>query len=216
MPTRLIIFDLDGTLLDSRELILAVHRHIFTDHALPVPSDEAVMDLVGLSHREAFTRLVGAEGPIDSLIAAHKTRVWAFREAGQYPETLFAGAAELIADLRRREDCRLAIATGKGRRGTDLVLRQQGWEGAFSSIQTADDCPSKPDPAMILRALTDTAVLAADAVMIGDSVFDMQMALAAGVTPIGVAWGHQPALRLHAAGAAVIAEDFSDLARLLR
>ena len=216
MPTRLIIFDLDGTLVDSREMILAVHRHIFTEHALPVPSEEAVMGLVGLSHREAFTGLVGMDGPIDSLIAAYKTRAWAFREAGLYLETMFDGAAALIADLRLRTDCRLAIATGKGRRGTDLILKQQGWTDAFSSIQTSDDSPSKPDPTMILRALADTAVEPADAVMIGDSVFDMQMALAAGVTPIGVAWGHQPATRLHAAGAAIIAEHFTDLARLLR
>jgi phosphoglycolate phosphatase len=173
------------------------------------------MGLVGLSNREVFAGLVGADGPIDSLLAAYKTHAWAFREAGLYPEAMFEGAAELIADLRQRTNCRLAIATGKGRRGTDLILKQQGWTDAFSSIQTSDDCPSKPDPAMILRALAATSVQPADAVMIGDSVFDMQMALAAGVTPIGVAWGHQPATRLHAAGAAIIAEDFADLARLL-
>lgn len=212
---RLIVFDIDGTLVDSKELILAIHRHIFTAHDLPVPAEEAIMALVGLSHREVFTALVGADGPIDSLIAGYKERAWTLRSTSALWEPLFPGAAELVDALIKRGDCRLAIATGKGRRGTDLLLERNGWTAHFSSSHTSDDCPSKPDPTMLLRAMAAAEATPAETVMIGDSIFDMQMALAAGVTPIGVAWGHQPPAALRDAGAKAIAEDFTDLARLL-
>jgi phosphoglycolate phosphatase len=216
---RLIVFDLDGTLVDSREMILAIHRHIFPEHGLPVPSEDAIMGLVGLSHRQVFGGLVGEDGPIDSLIDAYKTRAWAFREGGLYPERLFPGTAELIAALRDRLDCRLAIATGKGRRGTDRLIEMHGWTGIFTSTHTSDDCPSKPDPTMILRAQAAaaeaTGIGPVETIMIGDSIFDMKMALAAGARPIGVAWGHQPSAQLSAAGATAIAEDFAHLGRLL-
>ncbi|MDY0884855.1 HAD-IA family hydrolase [Dongia soli] len=212
---RLIVFDIDGTLVDSREIILAIHQHIFTAHGLPVPAEEAIMGLVGLSHREVFTALVGADGPIDSLIAGYKERAWALRAANAFPEPLFSGAADLVDALIKRGDCRLAVATGKGRRGTDLLLERNGWTPHFSSSHTSDDCPSKPDPTMLLRAMAAAEARPAETVMIGDSVFDMQMALAAGATPIGVAWGHQSPAALRKAGATAIAEDFTDLARLL-
>ncbi|TXH35924.1 MAG: HAD family hydrolase [Rhodospirillaceae bacterium] len=212
---RLIVFDIDGTLVDSRELILAIHQHIFTAHGLPVPTEDAIMALVGLSHREVFTALVGTEGPIDSLIAGYKERAWALRAGNASWESLFPGAAELIDALIKRGDCRLAVATGKGRRGTDLLLERNGWTLHFSSSHTSDDCPSKPDPTMLLRAMAAAEATPAETIMIGDSVFDMQMALAASATPIGVAWGHQPPAALRAAGATAIAEDFTDLARLL-
>jgi phosphoglycolate phosphatase len=212
---RLIVFDIDGTLVDSRDLILAIHQHIFPAHGLPMPAEEAIMALVGLSHREVFTALVGADGPIESLIAGYKEHAWALRSTNAHWEPLFPGAADLIEALIRRSDCRLAIATGKGRRGTDLLLQRNGWTEHFSSSHTSDDCPSKPDPTMLLRAMAAAEATPAETVMIGDSVFDMRMALAAGATPIGVAWGHQPPAALRDAGAIAIAEDFTDLARLL-
>ncbi len=216
---RLIVFDLDGTLVDSREMILAIHRHIFPEHGLKVPAEEAIMALVGLSHRQVFAALVGEDGPIDSLIDAYKRQAWALRAADAHSENLFPGAADLIETLRRRTDCRLAIATGKGRRGTDRLIEMHRWAGVFTSIHTSDDCPSKPDPTMILRAKTAvtaaTGTAPADTVMIGDSIFDMKMALAAGARPIGVAWGHQPPAQLSAAGATAIAEDVAHLGRLL-
>lgn len=212
---RLIIFDIDGTLLDSKAIILASHVHTFGKHGLPVPDEAAIMALVGLSQRETFLALAGEHGPIDALIAGYQEAVWAFRAAGRHAETLFPGAAELIADLAKRADIRLALATGKGRRGTDLVIAQHGWHGVFHSSHTSDENPSKPDPTMLLRAMESAGVAAADTVMVGDSPFDMQMAVKAGVTPIGVAWGHQPRAALLAAGARHVAADFADLARLL-
>jgi phosphoglycolate phosphatase len=214
-PTRLIIFDIDGTLLDSKAMILAGHAHAFGKHGLPVPSEAAIMALVGLSQRETFVALAGEHGPLDSLIAAYQEAVWAFRAAGQHAEVLFPGAAELIAALAAAPETSLALATGKGRRGTDLVIERHGWHGIFKSSHTSDENPSKPDPTMLHRALEIAGVPAAASVMIGDSPFDMQMAVAAGVIPIGVSWGHQPTEKLLAAGAKAVATDFTDLARLI-
>lgn len=212
---RLIIFDIDGTLLDSKAIILASHAQAFGKHGINVPSEAAIMALVGLSQRETFLALAGEHGPIDGLIAAYQEAVWAFRAAGQHTETLFPGAAELIADLSRRPETRLALATGKGRRGTDLVIAQYGWQGVFTSSHTSNENPSKPDPTMVLRAMAIAGAAPGETVMIGDSPFDMQMAVKAGVQPIGVAWGHQPPATLIANGAEVVATDFADLARLL-
>jgi phosphoglycolate phosphatase len=212
---RLIVFDIDGTLLDSKAIILAAHDRAFTRHALPVPDEAAIMALVGLSQRETFTALAGEDGPIEDLIAAYQEAVWDFRARGMHRETLFPGAADLIADLATRADRRLAIATGKGRRGTDLVIAQHNWQDIFGSSHTSDDSPSKPDPTMLHRAMAIAGIAPESTVMIGDSPFDMQMAVSAGVTPIGVAWGHQPPARLRENGARHVAADFAELARLL-
>jgi phosphoglycolate phosphatase len=212
---RLIIFDIDGTLLDSKAIILASHASAFGKHGLAVPSEAAIMALVGLSQRETFLALAGEHGPVDGLIGAYQEAVWAFRAAGQHTETLFPGAAELVADLAKRADLRLALATGKGRRGTNLIIEQYGWQGVFASSHTSDENPSKPDPTMLQRAMEIAGVAPMATVMIGDSPFDMQMAVNAGVTPIGVAWGHQPRETLIANGAQAVATDFADLARIL-
>lgn len=212
---RLIIFDVDGTLVDSKAIILAGHAHTFGKRGLPVPSEAEIMALVGLSLPEIFIALAGADGPVTELITGYQEAVWAFRTDGQHPEPLFPGAAALVAALAAEPETRLAIATGKGRRGTDLFIAQQGWHGIFGSSHTGDENPSKPDPTMLHRALEIAGVPAAASAMIGDSPFDMQMAVAAGVVPIGVSWGHQPAEKLLAAGAKAVAEDFTDLARLI-
>ncbi len=212
---RLIIFDIDGTLLDSKAIILASHAAAFGKHGLAMPEEAAIMALVGLSQRETFTALAGADGPIDGLIAAYQAAVWDFRAKEMHRETLFPGVADLIAALAKRADRRLAIATGKGRRGTDLVIAQHGWHGIFGSSHTSDDSPSKPDPTMLHRAMQIAGVTPQDSVMIGDSPFDMQMAIRAGVMPIGVAWGHQPPDRLRQHGAQAVAADFAELAKLL-
>lgn len=212
---RLIIFDIDGTLIDSKAIILAGHAHTFGKLGLPMPAEAEIMALVGRSLPEIFVALAGEDGPVKELIAGYQEAVWGFRTDGQHRELLFPGAAELIAALAAEPETSLALATGKGRRGTDLVIEQHGWYGIFKSSHTGDENPSKPDPTMLHKALEIAGVAAASSAMIGDSPFDMEMAVAAGVTPIGVAWGHQPPEKLLAAGAKAVAQDFADLARLI-
>jgi phosphoglycolate phosphatase len=212
---RLIIFDIDGTLVDSKAIILAGHAHTFGRLGLPVPAETEIMALVGLSLPEIFVALAGKDGPVKELIAGYQEAVWGFRTDGRHRELLFSGAAELLATLAAQPETSLAVATGKGRRGTDLLIEQQGWHGIFKSTHTGDENPSKPDPTMLRKALEIAALPPSASAMIGDSPFDMQMAVAAGVTPIGVSWGHQPAEKLLAAGARAVAADFADLARLI-
>ena len=95
------------------------------------------------------------------------------------------------------------------------MIQAHGLEGRFVSLQTADDHPSKPHPAMLLAALADTGVAVTEAVMIGDTSFDMDMARAAGMTGFGVGWGYHAPDLLTASGAALVAADFADLGQAL-
>ena len=190
---NLIIFDVDGTLVDSQNLLVAAQRETFLAHGLKPPSRERSLSIVGLSLVRAFEVLVGRDGPAESLAQGYKAAFQRLRAEAAYEEPLFPGAAELLDELSRREDVTLSIATGKSRRGVDHLLQRHGWERIFATIQTADDAPSKPHPAMIQQAMAETGAEPRETAMIGDSTFDMAMARAAGVGAIGVSWGdHRP------------------------
>ncbi len=213
---RLILFDVDGTLVDSQNIIVAAQRMAFTVHGLEPPSRELSLSIVGLSLVEAFTVLVGAKGPVESLAEAYKDAFAVLRQDPAYAEPLFPGAAECLDWLCGREDVLLGIATGKSRRGVAHLLERHGWHRLFATIQTADDAPSKPHPAMILQAMEELGVVPEDTVMIGDSSYDMAMARAAGVLPVGVSWGFQPVAALSEAGAARIVHSYAELDPVLR
>lgn len=121
-----------------------------------------------------------------------------------------------MAEIRRQTGLKLGIATGKSRKGTELVLAQYGWAGMFDTIQTADDAPSKPHPGMALRAMAETGASPERTVMVGDSSYDMGMAVAAGITPIGVSWGFQPPAALVASGARYVLAHLGDLPAALK
>ena len=207
----LIIFDIDGTLVDSQHHIVEAQGRAFAAHGIPAPSRKDSLSVVGLSLPEAFAVLAGPGGPAESLSEAYKDAWTEMRQRPHYEETLYPGAGDLIADLTRRPDVRLGIATGKSRRGVDRLLAAQNWDGLFETIQTADDHPSKPHPSMILKALEETGVASGDATMIGDTSYDMAMARDAGVAAIGVAWGYHEPDMLIEAGAVAVVEDFAAL-----
>ena len=212
---RLVIFDVDGTLVDSQHHIVEAQTRAFVAHGLMPPPRQLSLSVVGLSLHEAFAQLVGPDGPIDSLSRAYKEAWSEMRGKPGFTEVLYPGARETIASLAGRPDLRLGIATGKSRQGVDRVLTAQGWHGIFATIQTADEHPSKPHPSMIQAALADTGIGPADAMMVGDTSFDMAMAVAAGAHPVGVAWGYHDASALVACGAEVVVEDFEALRALL-
>jgi phosphoglycolate phosphatase len=212
---RLVIFDVDGTLVDSQHHIVAAQRRAFAVFGLTPPTREQALSVVGLSLPEAFATLVGADGPVLELSEAYKDAWTELRGQPGFAEVLYPGARETIAALSRRADLRLGIATGKSRKGVDRVLAAQGWGDIFATIQTADEHPSKPDPSMILAAMAETGIAAEAAAMIGDTTFDMAMAVAAGVRPIGVAWGYHDPAALVACGAEVVVDDFAALRALL-
>ena len=207
----LLLFDLDGTLLDSAEMILECQRLAFTAIGLPVPSRERGLSIVGLSLREAFVELVGEHGPVEDLAEAYRQSFHALRMQGAELERLFPGVKPLLAELAASEPHCLGIATGKSQRGVRAVLGSYGWEGVFRTIQTSDDAPSKPHPGMIENACRETGIAPERTVMIGDSSFDMAMAKAAGAYAIGVSWGFQSVDTLRATGANEIVENVEAL-----
>jgi phosphoglycolate phosphatase len=212
---KLIIFDVDGTLVDSQNLIVAAQRATFAAHGLESPSRERSLSIVGLSLIEAFTVLAGPAGPVESLAEGYRQAFARLRADPAHEEPLFPGAASVLDALDRRDDVLLGIATGKSRRGVAHLLDRHGWGQVFSIIKTADDAPSKPHPAMLEQALAEAGLESADAVMIGDSTFDMLMACSAGIEPIGVSWGYHPVEALRQAGAEVIVRSYSELRDVL-
>ncbi|WP_224817003.1 HAD-IA family hydrolase [Hasllibacter sp. MH4015] len=209
---RLVIFDVDGTLVDSQGHILASMEGAFRAHGLPVPPREAILSIVGLSLPEAFVRLVPDHAHLrDDLTAAYKDTFASLRMSGAAQSPLYPGAAEVLAELAAQPDTLLGVATGKSRRGLDHLIELHGWERTFQSVQVSDHHPSKPHPSMVLSCLSETGVEAGDAVMVGDTSFDMEMARAACVRGIGVGWGYHPAAELRDAGAVAVLSDFAEL-----
>ena len=147
--------------------------------------------------------------------AAYRHRFRAAREAGLLVEPLYDGIAELIASLSAAGWV-LGVATGKSQRGLEHCLAMHGLTKYFATLQTADHHPSKPHPAMIAAALAESGVSRAQTVMIGDTVFDMAMAEAAGVRALGVDWGYHTAAELLEAGAAAVAANPAQLEELLQ
>jgi len=204
---KLVILDCDGTLVDSQNGICEAMTHAFSGLGLPVPS-RAATPIVGLSLPEAFAALAPDCTPAERRKLSDRYRS-AFTEIKRDPalhEPLFDGVGAAIEALSRRPDLVLGIATGKSRRGIDRLFQREGWAQHFLTIQTADDHPSKPHPAMIVAAMRAAGVAPGQTVMVGDTTFDMEMALAAGSGALGVAWGYHPAEDLRAAGAHGVVE----------
>lgn len=211
MSGRLIIFDVDGTLVDSQAHILAAMTQAFERQRLPVPERAAVLGIVGLSLPVAIARLAPEVPGADQarLVVGYKDAFATLRAETLSP--LYPGAADTLSALAQVPGLRLGIATGKSRRGMDHIMAAHGWAGKFATVQVSDDHPSKPHPSMIAACLRETGVVPERAVMLGDTTFDMDMARAAGVTGLGVSWGYHPAERL---GARVI-DDFAALPNAL-
>lgn len=213
---KLAVFDCDGTLVDGQAAVCEAMEAAFETADLPPPPRGAIRRIVGLSLPQAVRHLAPGADPRAqaAAIEAYKTAFRAAREAGRVEEPLFAGIAELLEDLRAT-GWLLAVATGKSGRGLAACLAGHGIADRFTSLQTADRHPSKPHPAMLEAALSETGAAASEAVMIGDTSFDMVMARAAGVRALGVAWGYHSARELLAAGADAVAEDAAQLRMLV-
>jgi phosphoglycolate phosphatase len=214
---RLIVFDCDGTLVDSQRLIVDCVQEAFAGEGLAIPAPEAIRRIVGLSLAAAVDRLMGGADPAHAAVVAERYKDVFMRRrlAGPVDEPLFPGARELLAELRAR-GLLLGIATGKTMRGLRHVLASHRLEAHFVTLQTADRHPSKPHPAMLEAAMAETGARAAETVVVGDTTFDVEMARAAGALPVGVAWGNHPPDELHRAGAVAVLGRFAELLTLLR
>jgi len=210
---KLVIFDCDGTLVDSQHMIVAAMTKAYGAHSLPLPAREVLLSVVGLSLIEAFTKLgEGRDGfPAETLAGHYRDAFHAMRAPGSPVEPLYPGAADAITELARRGDVALGIATGKSQRGVRLVLGHHGLLDHFITIQTADDAPSKPDPGMVLAAMREAGVAPENTIVVGDTVYDIAMARAAGAASIGVTWGYHPSASLKDAGALAVIGRFANL-----
>ena len=212
MPQRLAIFDVDGTLVDSQALIVGCMRAAFEAEGLAPPEPEAIRRIVGLTLPITTAELLGEPDPVraERLAERYKEAFFAARSRPDFEEALFPGARDVLDGLLA-EGWLLGIATGKAMRGLRSVLERHRLERHFVTLQTSDRHPSKPHPAMIEAALAETGCRPGEAIMVGDTTFDILMARAAAVAPIGVGWGNHPAEELTAAGAVRVLERFAEL-----
>ena len=214
--TKLIVFDCDGTLVDSQATICMSMDAAFGIAGLPLPDRNAVRRIVGLSLPQALLTLApdADETRRSHALEAYKASFRSARNEGCLEEPLYPGIEPLLRRLTER-GCALGVATGKSDRGLVACLARHGVRELFVTLQTADRHPSKPHPAMLDAALFEAGAAPGDAVMVGDTVFDIAMAQAAGVRAVGVAWGYHEPAELLDAGAVGVAESAEELEDLI-
>jgi len=209
----LLIFDWDGTLMDSAGVIAACIQAASRDMGLPVPSHGEASHIIGLGLREALEHLFPnlAEAAYPELVD-HYRRHYLSQDA-EIP--LFDGARELVAELHAGGHL-LAVATGKARRGLDRAFEHSGLEPYFHASRTADETFSKPHPAMIEELLEELMIEPERALMIGDTSHDLQMASNAGIASLAAGYGAHPPENLSGFGPLAVCRSFPELAAWLR
>ncbi|WP_108650766.1 HAD family hydrolase [Dongshaea marina] len=191
MRYKLVIFDWDGTLMDSLERIVSSMRHAAKKTGLPLPQPAAVRDIIGLSFESALPKLFGDDWQLHAPDFIEHYRSF-YQEIDETPSPLYPGA-DLVVQGLYQQGYQLAISTGKGHRGLSRVLKSSGLEHYFHATRGADQARSKPDPLMLEQILQELDLTVSDAVMVGDSRYDMAMAEAIGMDRIAVTYGvHGP------------------------
>lgn len=216
---KLVLFDCDGTLVDSAHLIHEVMVRTFRHFELDEPQAASTHSIIGLTLDTAIARMRGldaVDAQATAMMAHYKSIFAATRVEAGFQEPLYPGIDAVIAELSRQDDLILGAVTGKSRRGLSMVCETHGWTDTFFVARTADDCPSKPHPAMVLECCDVTGISPADTIVIGDSIYDMEMAKAAGAYALGVSWGYGAVDELKRAGADRIADAASDIPLLIR
>lgn len=212
---KLVVFDVDGTLIDSQEFILMAMARAFDAAGHPAPAKVDVLSIVGLSLDRAVSVLLPDLDHEENARAVHlyKQSFLDMRAemGGETNTPMYAGAYDALERLHAQDTTLLGVATGKARRGLDHAYEAHNIGKFFVTSQTADGHPSKPHPSMLHTALSETGVSAHRAVMIGDTEYDIEMGRAAGFATIGVSWGYHSVERITNAGADIIIDSFAAL-----
>jgi len=210
---RAILFDCDGTLADSFDIICETMRRCFAVAGLPEPDRRATEGIIGLSLDLAIARLAPTvpETELPGLVELYRQEFQAARTDPSFAERLFPGVEPMLRRLGSRDDALLGLVTGKSRRGVASVLAAHDLNDLFAVARTADDCPSKPHPAMVLECCAVLGIDPREAVVVGDAVYDMRMARAASAQAIGVGWGAATPEALLQAGASRVARGVAEL-----
>ncbi|MGB7483641.1 HAD-IA family hydrolase [Castellaniella ginsengisoli] len=210
---RAVIFDWDGTLLDSTHHIVGALLGACRDLGLREPSREEAGWVIGLSLQAALYRLVPELGAdrVDDFVDRYRTHFMAL----QHEMHLFEGQAQLLRDLSAGGSV-LGVATGKSRRGLDDSIRRLGLQEVFRATRTVDEARGKPDPDMLLQLLAELGLDPAAVLMVGDTTHDVLMAQAAGVDSLAVAYGAHAASLLESARPTALAATVPDMQAWIR
>ena len=210
--TRLIVFDWDGTLFDSTGVIAHSLQKACEALDLNVPTVQEAKHVIGLGFNEAIERLVGALDAEQSaaFMMAYRRNYF----AGESLVTLYDGILELLNGLKQQNRL-MAVATGKSRVGLNRVLLDGHLKSYFDATRTADETASKPHPQMLLELLDELDVSPDQAVMVGDTTYDIDMANAAGMASVAVKYGAHDEKLLLASHPTVVVHDVDSLAKVL-
>jgi len=210
---KLIIFDWDGTLMNSVDRIVSSMQSAAETVGLVIPTNNEVKDIIGLSLPVVFDRLftdITAE-QIEAMSVQYK---YQYLDVDTTPSPLFKNAMDLLVTLKQNNKL-LAVATGKGRAGLERVLNLSKTAEFFHTTRCADEMPSKPDPTMLFSILAELNIPSHEAIMIGDTCYDLKMAKNAGVDSIGVTFGVHDKPTLEKYSPKVIVDSLSELQALL-
>ena len=214
---RLAIWDVDGTLVDSRAVIQACMEAAFRDTGLPPPDYDATRRIVGLSLAAGIAQLappnLGA-ARLEFLVDAYRHTFTRLRADPALHEPMYDGALEVL-DRLKQDGWLLAIATGKTHRGLDGLFAKHDIRSYFDTVWCADDGPGKPHPFMVEQSMRALGCAPAQSLMIGDAIHDIAMGRAAGVRSLGVSWGFGRADELQDAGADEVHHEFRTLTESL-
>lgn len=212
MSLKLAVWDLDGTVVDSREMIQTAMVHAFEKSGFNAPEFDQTRKIVGLSLKTAIENLLPDANAmvIDQVYNDYKTGFVELRSNPDLKEPLYDGAIELLSNMVS-DGWLMGVATGKSRQGLNHILKMHDLEKYFDTHWCADDGPGKPHPHMVQKNMDELGCFAEQTVMIGDATFDMQMARAANVHAVGVSWGFGKADELSEAGAHEVHHDYDSL-----
>ena len=208
----LIIFDCDGTIVDSQATIIEIVKQTFITHYCKPPSHEKIRDGIGLELSKGLEKLLPNDHNVDVnlLCKTYRELSQVNRLNNNFQDPLYPNAKKVIVKLADTNFL-LGIATGKSRSGLDFVLKNENIDDLFITKQTSDSAAGKPNPEMIYNSIRDTGVDISDVFMIGDTTYDMEMAKNAQVTGIGVSWGYHKKDALKNAGAKYIFDNYIEL-----
>lgn len=210
---KLVVFDCDGTLVDSQHMIIDAMHATYNKLSLPQEDDLKVRSIVGLSLVEAMAMLRPEdEQPFhEEMAEIYKREFYRLRvEEAAQPDPLYPGTREVLEKLSA-EGYLLGVATGNSERGLARVIKEHDLDGVFVTLQTADGHPSKPHPSMIQTAMADAGADASTTLMVGDTSYDMMMARSAGVCAVGVNWGYHSESELRQGGAQHLLTSYDPL-----
>lgn len=217
MSLRLVVWDIDGTIVDSRDVIQGAMSRAFTELGMVPPEYNRTRTIVGLSLDEACRQLTPEgfhEKDLPHLVEAYKNAFVFNRTQPGFKEPLYEGAKDLLESLAN-QNCLMAVATGKSRKGIDAVFGSHDLHRYFDTIWCADDGPGKPHPFMVQEAMKALGVAETDTVMVGDAIHDIHMGRSAGVVTHGVSWGFGETAELNEAGAHFVHHTMDELSSAL-